>query len=244
MAETYEFSQGDNPQIEGQLDLNGNEVIDSEIVNDEIVDNETNLSDREILNSLLDLLGAVDNGSMSSTFEADKEEILNSGISSEDFFSLIADNMAKYSVREPVVTPIQLLSPTAIRPSYAHDTDACADIYADEDVTIAAGATALVSTGISLAVPVGHVVKIFPRSGLSCKSGLRLANSVGIIDSGYRDMIKVCLWNSGSVPYTINSGDRIAQMCIEPSPMFDFQIVENIKAIGNDRNGGFGSTGV
>ena len=72
---------------------------------------------------------------------------------------------------------------------------------------------------------------------------LRLSNSVGVIDAGYRDEVKVIYTNTGDTPYTINKGNRIAQMCIDASPIARFHRVSDVKAIGEDREGGIGSTG-
>lgn len=199
--------------------------------------------EREQFSQLLDLLGQM-GGFNPEEFATDKEAILNSGISLEDFSSILGENFAeKFGQREIVRVPIQLLTSTAKIPEYAHDTDGCADIYADETVTIEPQETKLISTGIALAAPAGYVVHIYPRSSIGVKTPLRLANSVGVIDCEYRDEIKIIYTNIGNEPYTVKAGDRIAQMSIDLSPIAHFRKVDDIKQIEGDRNGGFGSTG-
>lgn len=202
-----------------------------------------NLTEKEQFSQLLDLMGTL-GGYDKNTFAEEKEAILNSGISLQDFSTILEESMVdKLGPREVVNVDIQILTPTAKTPEYAHMSDACADIYADETVTIKPNETALVSTGIALAVPMGYVAHIYPRSSIGAKTPLRLANSVGVIDSEYRDEIKVIYTNAGTEDYTIQKGDRIAQMSIDTSPMARFHRVPNIKEIGEDRGGGIGSTG-
>jgi dUTP pyrophosphatase len=95
-----------------------------------------------------------------------------------------------------------------------------------------------------MAIPEGFVVHVYARSGLSMKTGLRLANAVGVIDAGYRDELKILLWNTGKEAFHIEKGMRIAQMDIKESPMIEFFETENIKNIPGDRMGGFGSSGL
>ena len=210
------------------------------------IHNEENLekdNKREQFVQLLDLMGKF-GGFDPETFEEEKEVILNSGISFEDFSAILGDNFAeKFGPREIVDTYIQLITDTAKIPTYAHLEDACADIYSDETVTIQPGETKLISTGIALAIPIGYVAHIYPRSSIGLKTPLRLSNSVGVIDSGYREEIKIIYSNMGVDPYTIAKGDRIAQMSIDAAPIARFTRVEDVKEIGEDRSGGFGSTG-
>lgn len=206
----------------------------------EAVDKET---EKEQFSQLLDIMGKI-GGFDPETFEEEKEAILNSGISLADFNTILGDNFYdKFGPREMVNIDIQLLSDKAHMPTYAHETDACADLYASEDVTIAPGATALIGTGIAMAIPMGYVVHIYPRSSIGAKTALRLGNSVGVIDAGYRDEIKLIYTNTGSEPYTVHVGDRLAQMSIDASPMARFHRVSDVKEIGEDREGGIGSTG-
>lgn len=144
--------------------------------------------------------------------------------------------------RELIKLPIEL-EEGAICPTYAHETDGCMDIYALEDTNIPPNTTIAVRTGIKMAIPNGWRIEIYPRSGLSFKSPLRLANSVGIIDTGYRDELKILLWNSSDNIYSISKGDRIAQMGIAKTPKIVPEIVTSVARIGENRGGGLGSSG-
>lgn len=201
--------------------------------------------DKQDLAALVDLLGLLEGQQDSEDFKATKAAIMQSGITSEQFYNILMDNAAEEIIRRQVIdVKIQKLTDTAVVPTYSHLTDACADIYADEDVVIAPGATHCVSTGLAFAIPDGFVIHVYARSGLSVKTPLRLANSVGIIDAGYRDELKVPCWNSGTEPLHIEKGMRIAQMDIMPSPAMEFFEVDNVKNVPGDRMGGFGSSGL
>lgn len=145
--------------------------------------------------------------------------------------------------RQKIQVKFEKINPEVKLPTYAHPTDACADIYAAEEVSIKAGEVVLISTGFKMAVPEGYEVVIRPRSGLSIKSTLIIPNSPGTIDSGYRDEVKVPMRNVGKNTVKIEKGDRIAQMTIKLSPMMDIVEVPSVAAVGEDRKGGFGSTG-
>lgn len=145
--------------------------------------------------------------------------------------------------REKVRVKIQKINPDAVIPTYAHSTDAGADVSSVEDITIAAGETKIVKTGLKVAIPKGYEIQIRARSGISAKTPLRIANCVGTIDSSFRGEIGVIMWNSGTEPYTIKKGDKIAQMLIAPTPMINWEETE----INDDTDrgtGGFGSTDV
>ena len=211
-----------------------------------IIEEKTNITnDKELLSSLIDLMGNIETDIDPEDFAEIKKQMLNSGMSTEDLFNLLGDNLAEIALKRQIVdVKIQKLTQTAKMPEYSHTTDACADIYADEDVIIAPGETHCVSTGLALAIPDGFMVHIYARSGLSVKTPLRLANSVGIIDAGYRDELKVPCWNSGTEPLHIEKGMRIAQMDIMQSPAMEFYEVDNVKDVPGDRMGGFGSSGL
>lgn len=129
-------------------------------------------------------------------------------------------------------------------PSYAHLGDAGADLVSAEDLVLKPGERAAVSTGLSIALPIGFVALVHPRSGLALKHGISMVNTPGTIDSGYRGEIKVILINHDlENSFEINRGDRIAQLVI--------QKVERAVFIGSESldetsraDGGFGSTGV
>lgn len=118
------------------------------------------------------------------------------------------------------------------------------DLYAciTEPLTLKKGDTALIPTGIAIAVPEGYAAFIHSRSGLSVKRGICLLNSVGVIDSDYRGEICVGVIKATDEPYTIEPNERIAQMVIKPveTP----ELIETDELDSTDRGaGGFGSTG-
>lgn len=209
------------------------------------IENKNTADDKETLSALVDLIGQIDGGIDDEEFQEFKDEIMGSGITTEGLTTLLGNNFSEAILNRPIVDiQIQRLTETAIIPTYSHSTDACADIYADEDAIILPGCTTAISTGIALAIPNGFVVHVYARSGLSLKTNLRLANSVGIIDAGYRDELKIPCWNAGTEPITIEKGMRIAQMDIMQSPAIEFHEVKNVKDFGEDRKGGFGSSGL
>ena len=118
------------------------------------------------------------------------------------------------------------------------------DLYAclDEAVTVEAGATVKIGTGLSIAVPEGYFGAIFARSGLATKEGLRPANCVGVADSDYRGEYIVALHNDSAVARTVTPGERIAQLVIMPFLAVDFEEVRNLEETERGE-GGFGSTG-
>ena len=134
---------------------------------------------------------------------------------------------------------VKLLHDSAKAPTKGHMSDAGWDLYAFETVSIPAGATVLVSTGISMAVPKDHVALIWDRSSMGVKGIHRHA---GVVDSGYRGEVKVCLHNTTKEPYHIERGDRIAQMLIQEAPNFIQHVVHELDST-NRGDGGFGSTG-
>ena len=147
--------------------------------------------------------------------------------------------------REKIEIFVEKCRESAVLPCYAHPDDAGMDIYAAETVEIAPGATALVPTGLKMAIPDGFELQVRPRSGLSLKTALRVPNAPGTVDAGYRNEISVIVWNSSPTePITVNRGDRIAQFILARVPMAAFTEVDNVASIGVDRGGGFGSSGV
>ena len=142
-----------------------------------------------------------------------------------------------------MTSSIEILISAANVPSYAHPGDAGADLLSAEAVTLAPGERRLVGTGVSIALPDGHVAFVVPRSGLAAKHGITVVNSPGTVDAGYRGEIRVILLNTDSrVPYDIAVGDRIAQLIVMPVTRAVFVPVKTLP--GSDRGeGGFGSTG-
>ena len=131
-------------------------------------------------------------------------------------------------------------------PEYQTPGAAAVDLRAalDEPFCLKAGGTALIPTGISIECEPGITALVFPRSGLAIKHGISLSNCVGVIDSDYRGEVKVGLKNDGTSDFVINNGDRIAQMVVAKVEYCNFVETDNVKAIGEDRGGGFGSSGV
>lgn len=153
---------------------------------------------------------------------------------------------------------IEKCHPDAKMPTYANPGDSGMDVYAVEDITIPAGATVLVPTGLKMAIPMGYEIQVRPKSGRALKTKLRIANTPGTIDSGYRNEIKVIIDNiaapikdageNGTLygeAYTIEKGDKFCQFVLCEVPKAVFTEVESVASIDNDgRKGGFGSTGV
>lgn len=128
-------------------------------------------------------------------------------------------------------------------PSYAHPGDAGADLRSAETLTLGAGARALVSTGVSIALPEGYAAFVVPRSGLAAKHGITVLNSPGTVDASYRGEIKVTLLNTDTeTPYDIQVGDRIAQLIVMPVVQARFVEVDTLPESVRG-HGGFGSTG-
>lgn len=151
-------------------------------------------------------------------------------------------------------------------PTYANEGDAGLDIYSPMEYTIAPGETRIIPTGIKVAIPKGYAILIQPRSGQSVKTKLRIANTPGLIDSGYRDEIGVIVENieppfkdidyefdnKGEIhiksilhgqSYTIAQGQRFAQMRLVQVPTAAFVHVDSVANLGENRGGGFGHTG-
>lgn len=128
-------------------------------------------------------------------------------------------------------------------PRYAQPGDAGADLVSTESVTLRPGERRLVGTGVRLALPEGTVGMVTPRSGLAARAGLSIVNAPGIIDSGYRGEIKVCLINLDPADdIRIEPGERIAQLVIVPFVTAQFVEVEELDATSRG-DGGYGSTG-
>ena len=171
-----------------------------------------------------------------------------------------------------VPVAIELCHPDAKIPQYAHISDSGMDVYALDDITVHPGETVLVPTGIKVALPVGFELQVRPKSGRALKTKLRVANTPGTIDQAYRDEIKIIIENieppirnittntilkeDGSVDhmevtsieygkdFTIGKGEKFCQLVLCEVPKVAFYRVDNVQEIGDNRNGGFGSTGL
>ncbi len=139
---------------------------------------------------------------------------------------------------------VKKMRENAVIPKIATSGSAAADLYAciDEPVIIHARGSAVVPTGIAIAVPEGYGAFIFARSGLGIKHGIAPRNCVGVIDSDYRGEICVGLQNNSDEDYTVQPSDRVAQMAIMPVMPAEYVLSEELSE--TDRGtGGFGSTG-
>jgi dUTP pyrophosphatase len=164
--------------------------------------------------------------------------------------------------KRSILIPIEYCHEDAKMPAYAHLTDAGMDVFATEEITINPGETKLIPLGIKVALPIGYELQVRPKSGRSLKSKLRVANTPGTVDAGYRDEIGVIVDNID--PYikhaemdengrlynvefgssiTIGKGEKIAQLVLSEVPKAVFYEVETVAGMGEDRQGGFGSTG-
>ena len=162
--------------------------------------------------------------------------------------------------------PIELTSEDAKIPTYAHLGDGAVDLYSPADYVIKPGETVLIPCDIKVALPYGYAFLIHPRSGTSLKTKLRVANSIGLVDSQYKGVIGVIMENvdapikdieyefdengkpviksiAHGTTYYINKGERFAQMRLVEVPTANFLQVESVGEIGDDRGGGFGSSG-
>ncbi len=140
--------------------------------------------------------------------------------------------------------PVLRLDPELPLPCYARPGDAGIDLVAREDVTLdAAGGRALVPTGIAIAIPEGYAGFVQPRSGLALKHGVTCLNTPGLIDSGYRGELKVCLVNHDPTDaFEVTRGERIAQLVVQAVETVEFVEVDSLDE--SDRGAkGFGSTG-
>lgn len=143
-------------------------------------------------------------------------------------------------------------------PTYANDTDACMDLkikickektfnnlkVIDTTDTISPNESKVYGTGIKLKIPDDFFIQVFPRSSTGFKLNCRLANTVGIIDTGYRDEIKLKIHNFGTESITLQDGQRIAQFVLLPRPKIKLIEIDDDKEFNEgNRGGGIGSTG-
>ncbi|ARU47129.2 dUTP diphosphatase [Corynebacterium silvaticum] len=153
--------------------------------------------------------------------------------------------MGTYSDHQIGPVSVKRLDKDLPLPQRAHRGDAGVDLYATESVQIQPGHRALVGTGVALALPLGTVGLIHPRSGRALKEGLSIVNAPGTIDADYRGEIKVCLINlDPQTPISIERGQRIAQLVIQKVELVDFVEVEELLDNTVRGAGGYGSTGV
>jgi len=130
-------------------------------------------------------------------------------------------------------------------PTYQTDLSAGMDLIANltQPITLKPLERSLIPTGLFIALPAGYEAQIRPRSGLAFKHGITVLNSPGTIDADYRGEIKVLLINLSNTDFTINDGERIAQMVITSYATVQWQLVEELDTTSRG-DGGFGSTGL
>lgn len=184
----------------------------------------------------------------------------------KDFFAAYVNaiNDTEGIAKRNVPVAIELCHPDAKIPQYAHISDSGADVYALEDITVHPGETVLVSTGLKVALLPGFEFQVRPKSGRALKTKLRVANTPGSIDQGYRDEIKVIIENveppikditiddEGKVTsilygsdFVIGKGEKFCQLVLNEVPKASFYRVTNVLEIDEEnRLGGFGSTGL
>ena len=140
---------------------------------------------------------------------------------------------------------VKKLNPKVLLPTYKTEGSSGMDVMAfiENSIKIAPNSSALIPTGISIAIPNDVEIQIRPRSGLAAKNNISVLNTPGTIDSDYRGEIKVILFNHGNNEFVINNKDRIAQMVLLPVHKMDLEEVDNLPNTLRGK-GGFGSTGI
>lgn len=218
---------------------------------------------------------------LTSAFAQISEEIDKSPLSAikRDFLKQLimtlinAVNDTEGIAKRNVSVAIELCHPNAKIPQYNSIHDAGADVYAIEDATIHPGETKIIPTGFKIALPPGFAILVHPRSGLSARTKMRIANSIGLCDAGYRDEYKIIIENieppikdiqyeevfdvvTGKLDYLkiksilygsdihISKGERIAQLRLVEVPKINFYRVDDVMKVDNeDRGGGLGHSG-
>lgn len=183
-----------------------------------------------------------------------------------NFYSIIYNIVQDAKKENNIAVAIERCHPDAMIPTYASEGDAGMDVYAIEDTTILPGETKLIKTGIKVAIPNGYELQVRPRSGQSLKTKLRIANTPGTIDSGYRDEIGIIAENidnpvrdiafhyeddgklvvdsiATGAPVEVVKGQRIAQLVLAKVYHANLYRSDNVKELGGDRGGGFGHSG-
>ena len=221
--------------------------------------NATGTKAEDVTEAFLALSDEVDKISLSKPKRDFLKEMLASIINSIND----TEGIAKRNV--PVA--IELCHPDAKIPQYSSIHDAGADVYAIEDITIKPGETKIIPTGFKIALPAGFAILVHPRSGLSAKTKMRIANSIGLCDAGFRDEYKLLIENIEpaikDISYTFNDdgsikinsilhgsdmviskGQRIAQLRLVEVPKMAFYRVDNVLDVNSEnRGGGLGHSG-
>jgi dUTP pyrophosphatase len=152
--------------------------------------------------------------------------------------------LSDQAARRAVVVRIRRLRADAVLPRYMTASAAGMDLAAaiDEPVTLTPGNRTRVGTGIAIALPAGYEAQVRPRSGLADRQGVTLLNSPGTIDADYRGEIQVILVNHGDAPFTVQPGDRIAQLIVAPVSRVEWREADALEDTDRGK-GGFGHTG-
>lgn len=175
-----------------------------------------------------------------NTYTGNKQKLIEMVLKATfDMFDAAIEKYHMYAIELPMT-----IEEGAKVPTYAHETDAASDLYAMEDTILPGNSKGnKLRTGVNIQLPEGWLALIIPRSSIGAKTPLRLSNSVGLIDSGYRGELGVLYDNTSDKPYDIHAGDRIAQLLVMPSYRFKAKVVDSLE--DSDRGtGGFGSSGI
>ena len=187
----------------------------------------------------------------------------------KNFFGIISNSIQDTEglSKRNIAIPVEKVNETAKLPTYSHIGDAGMDVYANitETISLAPGEVVVIPTGIKVALPLGYELQVRPRSGMSLKTKIRVANSPGTIDSNYRDEIGVIIENiepaitelsmktsmesaeivdySFGRDFIIEPQQRIAQLVLQEVPTAILYEVDDVSKLGQDRGGGFGHSG-
>ena len=219
--------------------------------------NATGHKAEDLTNDVMAFMGEVDK---INSLSAQKKDFI------KDFFAAYVNaiNDTEGIAKRNVPVAIELCHPDAKIPQYAHISDSGADVYALKDITVHPGETVLVPTGLKVALLPGFELQVRPKSGRALKTKLRVANTPGTIDQGYRDEIKVIIENveppikditiddDGKVTsilygsdFVIGKGEKFCQLVLNEVPKAAFYRVSNVMEVDEEnRGGGFGSSGL
>lgn len=270
MTAAAENDQTGVGSIAALLAMDDNEFeIMSPIIADQFKQQINNINDKTIFTTAMQMEGVKYEDLVVAVEEIEKMDAKELGITDVKKSFLIqimtylinAYGEIEGTSRRIVEIPVEFVGENIQFPNYSTLGAAGADVYAIEDVTIEPGQTKIIKTGLKMEIPYGYAVLVQMRSGLAAKTKLRLANSLGLIDSDYRGEIGVILENTepnikdfkydnnGNVvgilygqSYTISKGDRIAQLRLVEVPRMKFVKIDSVNE--TDRGeGGYGSTG-
>lgn len=173
------------------------------------------------------------------------------GMSSDDLMNELNDELKElddeFKNYKPKITlPFKIVNPDTNTPKYNYGGDSGFDLYSVSEITIEPLGRTLIPTGIALDIKDGYEIQVRSKSGLAINEGLFVLNSPGTVDSGYNDEIKVIIFNTNNVSYTIKKGMKVAQAVLSPVVNGDWVNLLKVDEIEEkDRgNKGFGSTGI